>query len=854
VPGVTTELATAAPLAPAPAAFSVDELAAYGREPALLTRDDVLTYADLAGRVRATAKRLGAERRLVLIAGANTVESVVTYLAAITAGHVVLLAPSGDTLTVEAMVAAYDPDVVAGPGGRWEPQVRRQGSRHDLHPDLALLLSTSGSTGSPKLVRLSHDNLRSNAAAIADYLGIRGTDRAITSLPLHYCYGLSVLHSHLLRGAGIVLTDLSVADPAFWQLFTTHRATTFAGVPHTFELLERVGFADMDLPSLRYVTQAGGRLAPERVVRFAVLGRRRGWDLFVMYGQTEATARIAYLPPDLATSHPGSIGVPVPGGSLRIDPVPGLDEAGLGELVYTGRNVMLGYAEGPADLRRGPTVTELRTGDLAKPVANGMFEVVGRLNRFVKVSGLRVDLHQVEAALEGHATASCASIDDELVVVVEGRPDTERIRRRAAAAAGLPPCAVRVVTVDSLPRLASGKPDHRAVTELAGATARTAPPPESPGTADGSSPAALRAMYAEVLDRTHVGDDDTFVSLGGDSLSYVEVSLRLERALGHLPAGWHQMSVAELAAAGRVRPGRWRRIETGVALRAAAIVAVVASHVELIALVGGAHLLLGVAGYNLGRFHLTAAPRAERRRRLLTSTARVALPSIVWIAAVAWAFGDLGWANVALLHAVFGPEAWGPQWHYWFIETIVHTLLLLTAVLSIPMLDRAERRWPFWFALGVVGLGLLTRYDVVAFGGGEDRIHTGHIVFWLFALGWATAKAATNAQRWLLTALILATLPGFFGDPQRDAVVAGGLLLLLWVPKLPCPAALVRLVGVLASASLYIYLTHWQIYPHLEVDYPLAALLASLAVGIAYWLLCRRAATWLRPVLRLGQR
>ena len=133
---------------------------------------------------------------------------------------------------MDSLVAAYDPDVIIRPG-QGEPvlEERRPGTRHELHPDLALLLSTSGSTGSPKLVRLSHANLESNAESIADYLGIEDDHKAITTLPMSYCYGLSVINSHLLRGAALVLTDLSVVDPCFWELFSSSGASSFAAVP-----------------------------------------------------------------------------------------------------------------------------------------------------------------------------------------------------------------------------------------------------------------------------------------------------------------------------------------------------------------------------------------------------------------------------------------------------------------------------------------------------------------------------------------------------------------------------------------------------------------------------------------------
>ncbi|SLK03938.1 AMP-binding protein [Arthrobacter sp. P2b] len=830
------------------AAFT--DLARHGDRPAVLSADGVLSYRELASRVDDAAARLGTARRLVVLAAQNDLDSLVAYLAALSAGHVLLLAPADKPEALASLMHAYDPDVLLRSGdGHGVPvlEERRNGSRHHLHPELALLLSTSGSTGSPKLVRLSHTNLTANAEAIAEYLGIGADDRAATTLPLHYCYGLSVVNSHLIRGAGLVLTDLSVVDPCFWDLFRDRQATSFAAVPYTFDLLDRVGFADADLPHLRYVTQAGGRLAPEKVRAWAETGQRRGWDLYVMYGATEATARMAYLPPDLAADHAETIGVPVPGGSFRIDPVEDLAD---GELVYSGPNVMLGYAEHPSDLALGREVHELRTGDLARRQPNGLYEVVGRRSRFVKIVGLRVDLGQVERILADMGiTAAAAGTDDRLVIAVEGGHDGGILAKTLAGTLGLPRAAVVIHAVEALPRLATGKVDYPGVLALAapepaaagaaGATSAAVADDAATGTAApaGPPPAGraddIRIIFAEALECPVVGDDDTFVSLDGDSLSYVAVSVQLERVLGQLPADWHLLPVRELER--RRKPRRrspFSFLETSIVLRAVAIVCIVATHVELI-MFQTAHLLFAVAGYNFARFQL-ADQRVTRLRRQLRGVARIVVPSTAFIAVAYLLTDHYTVANIFLLNAMVGPEAVTTQWHFWFVELLVYILLAVAALMAVPWVDRLERRAPFAFALGLVAIALLSRYDIV-----DPGLPKPPPVFWIFALGWALARARTHLHRITVSAITLVTLPGFFGSSVRDVTVAAGILLLVWVPALPVPAFLRRVIGWLAAASLYIYLTHWLVYPLLLPVNPVLAVVGSLVLGVGYWALCR---------------
>ena len=646
---------------------------------------------------------------------------------------------------------------------------------------------------------------------------------------MSYCYGLSVINSHLLSGAGLVLTELSVVDPCFWELFRNRGATSFAAVPYTFELLERVGFADMELGRLRYVTQAGGRLAPEMVRRYAGLGRLKGWDLFVMYGQTEATARMAYLPPELAATVPGAVGIAVPGGSFRIDPVPGL---AAGELVYTGPNVMLGYAEGPEDLAAGRTITELRTGDLARQHATGVFEVVGRRSRFVKIVGLRVDLGQVERILADLGVqAASAGTDDGLVVAVEGDHDTRLLGKVLAQGLGLPRTALDVHAVEHLPRLATGKLDYQAVLGLSR--------PEPEPAAESGAADSVRKIFQDALETAEIGDGDTFVSLGGDSLSYVAASVRLELALGHLPPDWHVTPVRDLEPQHSTAPvGKLRRffapLETSIVLRAVGIVLIVSTHVGLLNWQGAAHVLMAVAGFNFARFQLSGE-RVPRLRRQLASLARIVVPSMAFIAVAYLITDNYAPANILLLNAILGPEAVTTQWHFWFIEILVYLIVGMTAPLAVPWVDRAERRFPLLLPLAVTGAGLLTRYELVNPG----VPHTAPAL-WLFALGWSIARTRTVAQRCVVSAIAVLTVPGFFENATREGTLLAGILLLIWVPSRPVPKGLRRLTVVLASASLYAYLVHWLVYPPLAEISPALAVAASLAAGAAYWALCLR--------------
>jgi acyl-CoA synthetase (AMP-forming)/AMP-acid ligase II len=254
--------------------------------------------------------------------------------------------------------------------------------QYSLHPDLALLLTTSGSTGSPKLVRISYQNLMCNSNSIVEYLKINEKERPITTLPMNYSYGLSIINSHLVAGSTILLTSKSIDEKEFWDFLKNERATSISGVPYTYEMLKRLKFLRMTFPYLNTLTQAGGKLNADLNFEFAKFCEQTNKRFFIMYGQTEATARMSYLPPEYTISKIGSMGIPIPGGQFILTDEKGKELEGdnvVGELVYKGRNVSMGYAITCEDLAKGDENNGiLKTGDLAKRDKDNFYYIVGR--------------------------------------------------------------------------------------------------------------------------------------------------------------------------------------------------------------------------------------------------------------------------------------------------------------------------------------------------------------------------------------------------------------------------------------------------------------------------------------------
>lgn len=455
----------------------------YKNRVAVITdRSESLTYGELAEEVERFASFFS-QKGLVFTLCENLLGSFVGYVACMNKGiPQVLLDGSKDLELVQRLIAVYQPEFIWMPSARvneiggetiykyqeyslLQMSYDTSTQERNINPGLQLCLTTSGSTGSPKLVRLSERNLESNAESIAEYLNITENERPVTSLPMYYSYGMSVINSHLIKGATILLTDKAVMQREFWTFAKDQKATSIAGVPYTYEMLKRLRFFRMDLPDLKMMIQAGGKLNAAYVKEFVEFAEQNGKKFIVMYGQTEASPRMSYLPFGKAIEKNSSIGIAIPGGRLTVvdgDGIEIVEPDVEGELVYRGENVCLGYAETREDLQKGDENNGvLHTGDIAKFDADGFFYITGRMKRFVKVWGNRTNLDAVEQLVKAVTpNCACGGVDDLITIFVTEDGLEDRIKALLTEKTGFNPRAFQVKKIDAIPVKTSGKIDY----------------------------------------------------------------------------------------------------------------------------------------------------------------------------------------------------------------------------------------------------------------------------------------------------------------------------------------------------------------------------------------------------------
>jgi len=399
--------------------------------------------ADLKKRIATLSLNFGDDTKLVILQSDNSYETLLNYLSLIKLKVKFILLPISSDLSEKFApfvkelcklykitfvlrkeeICIFDDDNILDPNTGYVADIRPLKIHNQkIDKDIALLLTTSGSVGNSKLVKITYENLYENARSIKEYLELTSSDRAITSLPFNYSYGLSVINSLLMSGGSLCFTNATMMQKEFWDLMELD-ITHLAGVPFSYAMLEMLRFRRKmeKYPSLRLLTQAGGHLDPAIVKEFALSADALGKRFYVMYGQTEATARMSYLPYNLAAEHPDSIGIAIPRGKFFI-----LKEDGSltdsinteGEIVYSGPNVMAGYAQCLDDLKTLDTPLYLKTGDLGYFDDNGLLYISGRKKRIIKITGHRLSLDSIEKDLKEKGCDTVAVGQDEQLVVL----------------------------------------------------------------------------------------------------------------------------------------------------------------------------------------------------------------------------------------------------------------------------------------------------------------------------------------------------------------------------------------------------------------------------------------------------
>ncbi len=518
-----------------------------------------LTYAETAVQSDAVFASIPAEMKsgLAFVVMHDSVAAILAYIGAVRRGFAVHLLDPQKSEANAKLIESYQPDVVIDTQSDC-PMTLSDVPDLAVHADLCILLSTSGSTGAAKLVKLTHANILANTIAICQYLGLQPTDRGVTSLNPFYSYGMSVLNTHLHVGASVVVGRASIDGPDFWNVVDRFKMTNIAGVPFNFEVLKTTG-RDLSLySSLRFMTQAGGKLAPDLVYHFATEGAKNGFDFFVMYGQTEAGPRMSYLPPDLAAQSPSAIGRAIPGGAFHLRDAEGRQVTSSdvsGELVFSGPSVMRGYANTRADLSYLEDIPELLTGDIARFDDQGLYYIEGRTSRFVKPFGKRISLDVLEQrAKETFPTAVVTGDDQTIVVAIEeATADAQTIAQDFGAFCDLPATTFRIRTGQPIPRLSNGKIDYLALRSETGAAPETSNPVViflkefwrilSGGKSDTKS---VFEAFRTTLGSRVKDSSLSFRDLGGDSIAYMQIYLLLEDYVGEVPDAWADMTIAEL--------------------------------------------------------------------------------------------------------------------------------------------------------------------------------------------------------------------------------------------------------------------------------------------------------------------
>ena len=437
-----------------------------------------LSYKEVLINTYNIKKRIR-KRSLILIISENSIGSLIAYVFCIIHNHVgIIINAKTNKDNIFKVFKNYQPDYVFLPEKMqsilkskcirkfnffaYNLMKNKVYKKKKLHKDLSLLLSTSGSMGAIKFVKLSKSNLKNNTDSIIDYLKINNKDSSMTNLPISYSYMLSIINTHLEIGASIIVSKYSLIEKEFWQIFKNNKITSFNGVPYTYEILTKIGLKNIKINSLRYLTHAGGKLEKNKLKEILNFCKKNSLKFFSMYGQTEASPRISYLRPELAEKKIGSIGKGIKGNKIYL-----INKTGKkinksfqeGEIVCEGKNVFIGYSENYKDLKKTNDVKyKLKTGDLGFMDQDGFFYITSRLNKIAKIFGNRIDLGILENLMnQKKYEIACLSDNKKIFVFTEKSYNKKSLISIISKLSNLNNSAFEVIKIKFFPRTPNNK-------------------------------------------------------------------------------------------------------------------------------------------------------------------------------------------------------------------------------------------------------------------------------------------------------------------------------------------------------------------------------------------------------------
>lgn len=416
------------------------------------------------------------KRNLVLIFCHNEMQSIISYLWTLANNNIAILVNSNlDHDLAENLIKKYSPDIIITKYAtkfknyNLKREINKffylkkiSSSKNKFFKDLALLLPTSGSTGSPKFVRISYKNLYYNTKDIINYLNIKSSDTTITTLPFSYTYGMSIINSHIFATGKIIAYNGTVIERRFFDLIKKWKVNSFGGVPLIFEMLKRLKLENFDLSSLKYITQAGGPLSTKLIKFFHNSFKEKKIKFIIMYGSTEATSRMSYLPAKFNLTKTSSIGKGLQKSFKIIDLNTGREineNNKLGELVYFGKNVCLGYSLSSEDLSaEDENKGILKTGDIGYKDKDGFFYITGRLDRYVKIYGQRINMDDIEKILLLKFSNICVKYKDQKIFIFSEKDhDGNKILEFLSSKIKIHKNIINYIEIPELPRNPNGK-------------------------------------------------------------------------------------------------------------------------------------------------------------------------------------------------------------------------------------------------------------------------------------------------------------------------------------------------------------------------------------------------------------